>query len=99
VGARLDRLIEATVAEHERWLADAPLRTAARALADRAEHARDAELEALFARVGTLDPEQREAVASMADRLAARLLRDPLERLREDRDGRRGRAARELFGL
>ena len=96
---RLDRLIAATVAEHERWVADGPRRDAARALADRAEHARDAELEALFDRVKSLDPAEREAVARMADRLTARLLRDPLERLRTDGDGRHGRAARELFGL
>jgi glutamyl-tRNA reductase len=96
---RLDRLIAETVAEHERWLGDAPRRSAARALADRAEHARDAELEALFDRVRSLDDDEREAVARMADRLTARLLRDPLERLRADGDGRHGRAARELFGL
>jgi glutamyl-tRNA reductase len=99
VTERLDRLINATLEAHERWLADVPRRTAARALAARAEQARDAELEALFARLASLDEREREAVAQMAGRLTERLLRDPLEKLRGDVDGRHGRAARELFGL
>jgi hypothetical protein len=35
----------------------------------------------------------------MSRRLAARLLREPLERLGDDRDGSHERAARALFGL
>ena len=99
LAARLDGLVEATVQDFARWLAGEPQREAARALADRADAARAAELAALWERVPALAPADRAEVERMAERLAARLLRDPIERLRGDDDGRRRQAARELFGL
>jgi glutamyl-tRNA reductase len=99
LAARLDRLVDDTLAEYLGWLAHGPDRAAARALADRAEEARTAELASLWQRIGPLDPGQREEVERMAERLAARLLRDPLERLSRDEDGRHREAARELFRL
>lgn len=96
---RLDRLIDATLREYLGWVDREPERGTARALAERAREASAAELEELWRRVPGLGPDERVEVERMAERLAARLLRDPIERLGRDGDGRHRRAAAELFGL
>ncbi|HET9681511.1 MAG TPA: hypothetical protein VFP19_05670, partial [Candidatus Limnocylindrales bacterium] len=85
--------------EFRAWQRREPDRTLARALADRATKARSTELEALWSRVPGLEADERAAIEQMTQRLTERLLRDPLERLHEDDDGERGRAAQELFRL
>lgn len=99
LGSRLDRLVETAVEDYRRWLADEPARSAARELAGRAEEATTAELGVLWSRRPGMDLADRAEVERMAQRLARRLLRVPLERLHDDLDGRKHRAARELFGL
>lgn len=96
---RLDGQVGATLAEYRDWLARAPERQTARELADRAAAAQAAELAALWERMPALEAHERDEVERMARRLTERLLRDPLERLRNDEQGRHRRAARELFGL
>jgi glutamyl-tRNA reductase len=96
---RLDRQVEATLVEYRGWLARAPERETARELAARSAAAQAAELAALWERMPGLPARERAEVERMARRLAERLLRDPLERLRNDEQGRHRRAARELFGL
>jgi glutamyl-tRNA reductase len=96
---RLDRQVETTLVEFRGWFARAPERETARELADRSAAAQAAELSALWERMPALPARERAEVERMARRLAARLLRDPLERLRNDEQGRHRRAARELFGL
>jgi glutamyl-tRNA reductase len=96
---RLDALIDQTLADYGAWSAGEARREAARALAERAAEMRSAELHALWQRLPALDPEQRAAVEQMARHLTERLLRDPLERLHQDSDGRHASAARELFRL
>jgi hypothetical protein len=44
-------------------------------------------------------PDTREAIERMSRQLTGRLLREPLERLGRDADGRADQAARELFAL
>ena len=97
--ARLDALVVDTVADFAAWRGREHQRAAARALNQRADDARQRELNALWQRLPALDDEARAAVEEMAARLTDRLMRDPLERLQRDEDGRRARAARELFGL
>jgi hypothetical protein len=46
-----------------------------------------------------MDPAAREAVERMSRHLTGRLLREPLERLGQDPDGRAAQAARDLFAL
>lgn len=96
---RLDALQEQTLADYRQWADGEARRVAARALAQKAADVRSAELHALWQRIPALDPEQREEVERMAQKLTERLLRDPLERLHDDRDGRHATAARELFRL
>jgi glutamyl-tRNA reductase len=95
---RLEELVEATVAEHIEW-AERHERNVARALAERVEGVRAAELDALWQRVPELDPGQRAEVERMTRRLAQRLLREPLEQIGRDRVGDDERAARALFRL
>ena len=97
--ARWEALVEATTAEFTAWLQGRAQRAAAGALAERAERERQAELDELWRRLPRLEPEIREVIEGMSRHFAARLLREPLERLGRDPDGRHERAVRELFGL
>lgn len=96
---RLGELVEDTLAEFSHWLAGRSHRATAAALAERAEAQRQAELNELWRRLPGLQPEVRAAIESMSRHLAGRLLREPLERLGRDADGRADAAARELFAL
>jgi glutamyl-tRNA reductase len=97
--ARLDALVDGSVAEWVEWLAGGDARSAADALMRRADREREIELHALWRRVPALEPETREAIEGMSRHLAERLLRQPLERLGRDADGRDGKLIRELFSL
>jgi glutamyl-tRNA reductase len=97
--ARLDELIDAATAEFCAWLDVRDGRAAASALTARADRERSAELDQLWRQLPDLDADARDAIERMSGHLTRRLLREPLERLSRDPDGRHERAARELFGL
>jgi glutamyl-tRNA reductase len=97
--ARLDALVERSTAEFVAWLKGRDGRGVAKTLKERADHEREAELAALWRRFPDLESEARDAIDGMTRHLADRLLREPLERLGRDVDGRHETAARELFGL
>jgi glutamyl-tRNA reductase len=97
--ARLDALVERSTAEFVAWLEGRDARTTAQALVKRADREREAELAALWRRLPDLAPETRDAIEGMTRHLADRLLREPLERLGRDADGRDGRAIRDIFAL
>jgi glutamyl-tRNA reductase len=97
--ARLDGLIDRTAEEFISWLDGRERRAAARALTERADREREAELAELWRRLPDLDPEARASIEGMSRHLAERLLREPLERLGADADGRHERAVRELWAL
>jgi glutamyl-tRNA reductase len=96
---RLDQLVDRTTADFLAWAAATGRRAAAASLSDLADRVRDDELEALWRRLPDLEPEAREAIAAMTRHVAERLLREPLERLGRDPDGRTERAVREVFAL
>lgn len=96
---RVDRLIDGTTAEVLDWLTRDPGRDAARALRERADDERRAELARLYRRRPGLGPADREAIERMTEHLAARILDAPLERLGRDADGDAGRLVRDLFAL
>ena len=96
---RSEALIERTVRAYVEWQARGDSRAAADALVRRADLEREAELAALWRKLPTLEPEAREAIEGMTRHLAARLLRQPLERLGRDADGVDGRTVRDLFAL
>jgi glutamyl-tRNA reductase len=97
--ARLDVLVDRSTAEFVAWLQGRDGRAAAEALVRRADRQREAELAALWRRFPDLEPEARDAIEAMTRHLANRLLREPLERLGRDTDGRDGRAIRDIFAL
>jgi glutamyl-tRNA reductase len=97
--ARLDDLVGETTAEFCAWLERRDGRATAAALTERADRERDAELDLLWRQLPDLDADAHDAIERMSRHLARRLLREPLERLGRDADGRHERAARELFGL
>jgi glutamyl-tRNA reductase len=96
---RSDRLIDQTVQAFADWLARGDARSAADALVRHADLEREAELAALWKQLPSLQPEDRAAIERMTRHLAARLLRQPLQRLGRDADGVDGRAVRDLFAL
>jgi glutamyl-tRNA reductase len=97
--ARLDALVERSTGEFVAWLRGRDGRSAAEALTERVDRERQVELEALWRRLPDLEPEARDAIEGMTRHLADRLLREPLERLGRDTDGRDGRAIRDIFAL
>ena len=96
---RIGPLVDRTVEEFLDWHARGDARAAAEALVRRADEEREAELAALWRKLPTLEPEAREAIDGMTRHLAARLLRQPLERLGRDTDGVDGPVVRDLFAL
>ena len=96
---RLVALIERTTREFQVWLDGRDGRAAAAMLSTRADQAREAELAELWRRLPELDPEARDAIDRMTRHLAERLLREPLERLGRDADGRTESVIREVFAL
>ena len=97
--SRLDSLVERSTVEFVTWVQGRDGRSAAKALKERADREREAELAALWRRLPDLEPEARDAIEAMTRHLADRLLREPLERLGRDTDGRDRRAIRDLFAL
>ena len=97
--ARLDALADRATAEFLDWLKRRNGRATAEALVEHADRERDAELAALWRRLPDLEPQAREAIEAMTMRLATRLLREPLERLGRDTEGRDERTVRDLFAL
>ena len=97
--ARVEALVDRTTGEFLHWLKGRDGRATAEALVRRADREREAELAALWRRLPDLEPEAREAIEAMTKHLATRLLREPLERLGRDADGRDERAVRDIFAL
>jgi glutamyl-tRNA reductase len=97
--ARLDALVDRTTLEFMAWLEVRGSRATAAALASRVDEARAAELDTLWRQLPDLEPEARARIEAMTRHLAARLLREPMERLGKDADGRTERAVREVFAL
>jgi glutamyl-tRNA reductase len=97
--ARVDTLIDQTTGEFLDWLTRRDGRATAEALVKHANREREAELAALWRRLPDLEPEARLAIEAMTQHLATRLLREPLERLGRDAEGRDERAVRDIFAL
>ena len=97
--ARLDALAERSTGEFLHWLQRRDGRATAEALVEHADREREAELAALWQRLPDLGPQAREAIEAMTQHLAKRLLREPLERLGRDTEGRDERTVRDLFAL
>jgi glutamyl-tRNA reductase len=96
---RVEELVDGATEEFLAWLTGRQARTAAAALAERVNLLREAELAALWRQLSDLDPETRDAIDAMTRHFAQRVLREPLERLSHDVDGRTERAVREVFAL
>ena len=97
--ARLEGLADRTVQEYLAWQGHESRRATARGIAERTEQLRAAELAELWRRLPSLPPQDRREIEQMTRHFAERLLREPMEQLGRDGDGRHERAARELFGL
>ena len=97
--ARVDALVDRTTVVFRDWLKGRDGRATAEALVRHADREREAELAALWRRLPDLEPEARDAIEQMTEHLAARLFREPLERLGRDADGRDEQTIRDVFAL
>lgn len=96
---KMERLIEEASAELARWVAGRSSVPTIQALTEQAEARRAAEVERLLRRMPNLPDHERQLVEQMSQRLVAGILHRPLTSLREDENGDRDHAARELFAL
>lgn len=96
--ARAELLVRVAAAEHRRWHAGRSSVPELRRLAARAERRRAADVAALQRRLPGLSPEQRALIEQFSEQLVARLLHEPLARLRVDEDGSVVEASRRVFG-
>lgn len=96
--ARAERLVRDAAAAHHRWHAGRASVPELRRLAALAERRRAADVAALHRRLDGLAPEQRALIEQFSEQLVARLLHEPLARLRVDEDGSVAEASRRVFG-
>lgn len=96
--ARAARLAETAADGYRHWLSGRSSVAELRRLADRAERRRAADVAVLQRRLDGLSPRQRALIDQFSAQLVARLLHEPLARLRVDDDGDVAAAARRVFG-
>ena len=96
---RLDALVDVATRDYLDWLNGRQGRATAEALIEQADREREAELALLWRNLPDLEPDARAAIDGMTRHLARRLLREPLERLGRDSDGRNEQAVRDIFAL
>jgi glutamyl-tRNA reductase len=92
-------IVDEGVSAYRSWSAGRASVSTLRALRDRSEEQRAAELSRLLRRLPGLEPRERELVEAFSERLIAGLLHGPTVALRDDVDGSAARAAERLFGL
>lgn len=96
---RAEAITEEAVAAFRRWSAGRASVATLRALRDRTERQRAAEVERLLRRLPALDERERRLVEAFSERLVANVLHRPSAALRDDLDGSAADAATRLFGL
>ncbi|MEI2618626.1 MAG: glutamyl-tRNA reductase [Thermomicrobiales bacterium] len=97
---RVDALVEQAVDEFSTWLRIREAAPAIRALQERAEEVREAELERALRRLGHLSERDREVVRALSAGIVGKLLHQPIVALRESSEsGRHDETARALFDL
>ncbi len=95
-------IVHAEAERFRRWLRTIEVEPTIRALRERAEEVRTAELERLSSRLASLDDEQRQAVEALTEGIVNTLLHDPTVRLKLFADSgaeRHVASLVELFGL
>jgi len=97
--AGAEAIVDEVVAAYRSWSAGRASVSTLRALRDRSETQRIAELQRLLRRLPELGPRERELVDAFSQQLIASLLHAPSAALRDDVDGSAARAATRLFGL
>lgn len=97
--AHAEAIVNEAIAAFQAWNAGRPSVSTLRALRDRSEEHRRAELQRLLRRIPKLEPRERALVEAFSQRLVAGLLHEPSAALRDDIDGTAANAAQRLFGL
>jgi glutamyl-tRNA reductase len=96
---RAEAVAEDAISAFRAWRAGRESVATLRALRDRTERQRAAEVERLLRRLPSLDDRERRLVEAFSERLVAGVLHRPSAALRDDLDGSAADAATRLFGL
>jgi glutamyl-tRNA reductase len=95
-----EALVSAEVAKFMQWWATQQVMPTIRALRERAEAIRLAEIERTLAKLPDLSPRQQEAIHALSAAIVNKLLHQPITTLKDpDSDGQLARAVQQLFQL
>lgn len=97
--AKVEAIVEEQLGRFRAWMRDRGVVPTVAELRERAETARQAELERTLKKLGDLTPKQRRSIESMSTALVKKLLHEPIDRLRSDDGERYVVPVRELFSL
>lgn len=98
VGA-VEAIVEEEAGRFQKWLSEQKAVPTIAALRQRADAARQVELQRTLSRLGHLSESDRKRIESMSEALVKRLLHEPVTRLRRHGSERHVEALREIFGL
>ena len=97
--AKVEDIVEEGVERFRTWVRDRGVVPTVAQLRERAEAARQSELERTFQKLGDLTPKQQRSIEAMSSALVKKLLHEPIDRLKSDDGERYVVPIRELFGL
>ncbi|HNP88498.1 MAG TPA: glutamyl-tRNA reductase [Kouleothrix sp.] len=97
--AQAEQLVAGEVAKFQAWVATQSAVPTIRALRERAESIRTAELQRTLARLPNLSPQEQAAIGALSNAIVNKLLHQPITTLKEHRDGELVQAVHELFHL
>ncbi|MCH7697697.1 MAG: glutamyl-tRNA reductase [Chloroflexi bacterium] len=97
--AKVEDIVEEGLERFRTWVRDRGVVPTVAELRERAEAARQSELERTFQKLGDLTPKQQRSIEAMSSALVKKLLHEPIDRLKSDDGERYVVPIRELFGL
>ena len=97
--AKVEDIVEEGLERFRTWVRDRGVVPTVAQLRERAEAARQSELERTFQKLGDLTPKQQRSIEAMSSALVKKLLHEPIDRLKSDDGERYVVPIRELFGL
>lgn len=96
---KVEEIVEDGLERFRTWVRDRGVVPTVAQLRERAEAARQSELERTFQKLGDLTPKQQRSIEAMSSALVKKLLHEPIDRLKSDDGERYVVPIRELFGL
>jgi glutamyl-tRNA reductase len=96
---RVEAIVEDGLERFRTWVRDRGVVPTVAQLRERADAARQTEVEKTFQKLGDLTPKQRRSIEAMSSALVKKLLHEPIDKLKSDDGERYVVPMRELFSL